>query len=89
MQFDWYKVVNKPEFEALNLVSRKVLIDAEGRGQMEVLITIGNEFGLTANGVFLPANFLSREPYVTDGMACWLEEETGNVFLGFVREDLE
>jgi hypothetical protein len=81
MIYDWYKVINKSEFEATGLVSREVNLILEGVGQRTVLVTIGNYFSITYNGVMLSIGMTDSNPFAFGGCAVYLDAND-DVWLG-------
>jgi len=81
MIFDWYKLLNYNEFISLGLISRTLTVFLEGVGQEDVLVTVGNEFGITFRDAFLPLSFEGQNPFYRDGYAIY-EDPDGNVWLG-------
>lgn len=86
-QYDWYKIFNKEDFEDTELVSKKYNFDLEGLGPKEFLVTKGNTVALTYEGIFLPVQLGDANPYSIDSMAIFLDEETDDVYLGFLVEE--
>lgn len=83
-QYTWYKIFNKAEFEDTELISKKYTLDLENLGPKEVLVTLGNMVSMTYEGIFLPIQLGDQNPYSIDGMAVYLDEETDDVYLGFL-----
>ncbi len=83
MIFDWYKVINKPEFEATGLVSRELTIVLEGIGAKTVLVTVGNYFSLTVDDVMLSIGIglETANPFVFQERAIYLDD-AGDVWYG-------
>lgn len=82
-QYDWYKLFNKTEFEAEELVSRTLLVQLEGRGREQFHITRGNTVAVTYDSdIFLPVNFLEQNPYVQETYAVYLDGND-DVWFGF------
>ncbi len=52
--YDWYKIINKTEFEATGLISREVSVILEGVGTKSFLVTKANYLAITVDEVFLP-----------------------------------
>jgi hypothetical protein len=86
MNYDWYKVFNKTEFEALDLVSKTYTLDMEGIGEKEVLVTKGVELGITYQDVFLPLNLNAVNPFEFEDHAIYIDAND-DVFLGIAVED--
>jgi hypothetical protein len=69
--FNWFKIFNITEFAATGLVSRSLTINLTGIGQKEFLITKGNLYGLTVDGVFLAVDMNENNPNELDGFAVY------------------
>ena len=81
MNYFWYLIFNREEFEALNLVSKTYTLDLEDLGLKSILVTNGNTLGITYNGVYLPVKMNLKNPFEFEGYAVY-EAESGNVYLG-------
>lgn len=81
MIFDWYKLINKTEFEATGLVSRSLDIVLDGIGRVTVLVTVGNYFSITYDGVMLSIGITGENPFVFEGYAVYLDSNN-DVWLG-------
>lgn len=75
MIFDWYKVINKTEFEATGLVSRELEVVLEGLGAKNVLVTVGNYFSITVDDVMLSIGIgtPTSNPFVFEERAVYLD----------------
>lgn len=82
MNYAWYNIFNKDEFDATGLVSRTLNVQLEGRGLEKILVTRGNTVAVTHGGTFLPIDFLDHNPYERDGKAIYLDDDS-EVWLGF------
>jgi hypothetical protein len=87
MIYDWYYIFNADAFSATGLVQRSYLLELDGIGKKEILVTKGNFTGITYEGVFLPLR-LNEEmnPFEFEGFAIYIDDATRNVFLGIVQE---
>lgn len=81
MNYFWYLIFNRAEFEALNLVSKTYDLDLEDLGLKSILVTNCNTLGITYNGVYLPVKMNLKNPFEFEGLAVY-EAESGNVYLG-------
>ncbi len=83
MIFDWYKVINKPEFEATGLVSRELEVVLQGVGAKKILVTIGNYFSITIDDVMLSIGIglPDANPFVFEDRAIYLDDD-GDVWYG-------
>jgi hypothetical protein len=79
--FNFYKIINKPEFELESLKSREVTVILEGLGQKTILVTRVMLFSLVYDGVILPVNLTGEQPFEFGGYASYLDD-AGDVWLG-------
>lgn len=86
MSYTAYKIFNKPEFEALALKSKTYRCNFPDIGEKDVLVTLGNLLAITFEGVFMPINLNSANPYAKDGYAIFLDE-ADDVYLGIEDPD--
>lgn len=86
MEFNWFILFNRAEFEGLDLFSRLLTVTLEGIGEKEILITQGNELAITYEGVFLPVNFTDKNPFLKDSLAVF-EDSNENIWLGVGIEE--
>jgi hypothetical protein len=84
--YDWYKIFNKTEFEALNLVSKVYTLSLEGIGQKDILVTSGISIGMLYEEVFLSLNLNDKNPFEFEDHAIYIDEDD-DVFLGIAIED--
>lgn len=80
--YNWYNIANLTAFLALDIVSQELTLELEGLGQKEILITKGNAVNVLYEGVFLTCQFNDSNPFVFDGMACFIDVDQ-NLWLGF------
>lgn len=87
MTFDWYKVINKAEFEATGLVSREVELILEGVGVKTVLVTMGNLLSITVDEVMLSFGLTEDNPFIFEERAIFVDANS-DVWYGIkVNED--
>lgn len=86
MIFDWFKIINKTEFEATGLVSREIEVILEGVGVKTILVTVGELFSLVYEDVILSIGVTDANPFIFEGLAVYLHEATGDVYLGIETE---
>jgi hypothetical protein len=79
--FDWYKIINKVEFEAEDLPSREVQVVLEGIGQKTILVTKGILISLVYDGVMLSPGLGDENPFYFGGYAAYLAA-SDDVYLG-------
>jgi hypothetical protein len=82
MNYNWFKIFNRTEFDALELTSKTYTLFLEGVGEKDILVTKGNYYGMTYEGIFLCLQMGDVNPYVMDGHAAYLDEATDDVYLG-------
>lgn len=86
MIFNWYKIFNLTEFEALGLVSRTYKLTLNGIGEKEILVTKGNSVNVLYGDAFMPVNFYDYNPFIRGGYAVYKDAETDDVYLGILVE---
>lgn len=87
MEYTWYEIFNTTEFDDLGLISKTYTLNLEGVGQKDILVTKGNLYGITYEGVFVALNMNDQNPFEFDSHAIYVDEDD-NVFLGLpVDED--
>lgn len=84
-QYNWYKVFNSDEFEALGLVSKTYTLNLEGIGTKSFLVTKGDMLSVTYDGVFLSIDSNAHNPFEFDGMAIY-RDDNNDVFWGIEIE---
>ena len=85
MSYTWFKIFNLIEFLALELPSQNLLLELEGLGEKEILVTRGNETGILYEGTFLTLNFNGNNPFAFEGMAVY-QDANSDVWMGFEIE---
>ncbi len=86
--FNWFKIFNRTEFDALGLVSKTYTLELEDIGIKNILVTKGITHGLTYEGVFLSLLLNDLNPFEFEGYAIYLNTETNDVYLGIaIPED--
>lgn len=86
MEYTWYYLINKAEFEEAGLVSMNLSLVLSGIGLRDILLTQGAYLSVLYDDVFLPINMNDRNPYPFDGHAVYLDE-SDNIWLGIAIED--
>lgn len=81
MTFTWFKIFNRAEFIALDLVSKVYILDLDGIGEKEIMVTKGNTYGILYEGVFLSLELQDQNPFAFDGHAIYVDANN-DVFLG-------
>lgn len=85
MDFIWYKIFNTAEFDALDLISKTYTLVLENIGQKDVLVTKGEGYGITYEGVFLSLLLNDLNPFSIDDHAVYVDEND-DVYLGLPVE---
>lgn len=86
MMYNWYKVFNKTEFEALGLVSAEYSFIFKNVGLKSVLVTQGNYLAVKFDDVFLPLNLNDKNPFEFEDRAIYLDEND-DVWVGIAVEN--
>lgn len=86
MAYQAFKIFNKDEFDALDLYSKTYTLDLEGIGQKDILVTKGNLYGITYDGVFLALNQNDKNPFEFEGYAIYMDDNN-DVYLGIEIEE--
>lgn len=81
MIYNWYKIFNKTEFEALGLVSKTYSLNLEDIGNKDILVTKGNYISIQYETVTLPLNLNSKNPFPFEGHAIYIDD-SNDVWLG-------
>lgn len=81
MIFDWYKIINKAEFLAADLVSKEVEVFLEGVGVRNILVTKGNLVSILYEGVFLSIGLTDENPFIFAGHAVYVDDND-DIWLG-------
>lgn len=82
MNYDWFKLFNKIEFEADLIPSRTLVLQLEGRGRETFYLTRGNYTSVGYDDAFLPVSLLDQNPYVQGAYAVYLDG-SDDVWFGF------
>lgn len=86
MIYDWYNVINKDEFIALDIPQKTVEVILEGIGLREILVTKGIEISLLYDDVFLTVNLNGNNPFSFDGHAVYIDANN-DIWLGIEAEE--
>ena len=86
MIFNWFKIFNIGEFDALGLVSRTYTYVLGDLGQKDILVTKGETYGITYDGVFLSVGMIDKNPFSLDGYGVY-KDSNDNVYLGIEVPD--
>lgn len=86
MIYNWFKIFNKTEFEALDLPSKEYLLNLEGVGEKTILVTKGNSVGILYEDVFLLLDLNNKNPFEFDDHAIYVDINN-DVYLGIKVEE--
>lgn len=86
MIYDWYKIFNTAEFDALDVFSKTYFLNLEPIGLKEILVTKGNGVGILYEDVFLLLDLNQKNPFERDGFAIAISD-TLDVYLGIQTSD--
>lgn len=87
MNYDWYFIINKTEFEALDIPSREVQLQLKEAGALKTfLITKGNLTSILVDGIFLSLDLNGEDPFEFEGFAIGSDEDE-NIYYGIAVED--
>jgi hypothetical protein len=84
--FDWYKIFNLDEFNALGLVSKTYQYYFDDLGLQSILVTKGNLVSMTYDGELLPIEFMDMNPFQSGSYAVFIDTDD-NVWLGIEVEE--
>lgn len=80
--FDWFLIFNTSDFTTFEFISKSYTLNLDGIGVKTILVTKGENFGLTYEGVFLQLGLNDENPFKFEGYAVYLNNETNDVYLG-------
>lgn len=84
--YHWYSLFNHAEFIATGLVSRTLVVELEGLGEKQILISRGNKIGITYDDVYLVVDLLTDlNPNVIENYAVY-KDTNNDVWLGILIE---
>jgi hypothetical protein len=67
MNFYWFNIFNKTDFDALNLISKDLTLNLESIGPETFIITKGFETSVVFRDVILPIQFFGKNPTIREG----------------------
>lgn len=85
MTFDWYRIINRTEFEASGLVSKSVNLIMGTLGRKTALVTRGNYTCVTVDGVMLSADLSGTDPFIFGNRAVYVDD-AGDIWFGVLNE---
>lgn len=85
MIYTWYKIFNKTEFEALDLVSKEYEVVLQDIGLKTILVTKNNLISILYEGIFLSINMNDHNPFEFEDHAVYLHP-SNDVYLGIKYE---
>lgn len=85
MQFNWFKIFNRNEFDADALVSQEYTYTLDQIGEKTFLVTQGNLLSVTLDGVMLSLGLGVDIPFEFEGFALY-QDANADVWWGFPVE---
>lgn len=86
MEYNWFKIFNLTDFNALDLTSKEYVLNLEGIGQKSILVTKGKTVSLTYEGIMLAIELNNKNPFEFDDHAIYLDD-SNDVYLGLPVEE--
>lgn len=86
MNYNWFKIFNRADFDLTGLTSRTYTLFLDGIGEKDILVTKANYYAITYEGVFLCLQMGDNNPFALDGFAAYLNQDTNDVYLGILVE---
>lgn len=86
MEYDWFNIFNLTDFNSTGLISRTYSFFLGTLGLKAILVTKGNVVSMLYDGVFLPIQLNSLNPYKIDDRAVFIDENN-DVWLGILNVD--
>lgn len=71
--WDWYRLINKNDFDNTNLWSQELTLILEGRGEKTFLLTHGRYFSVTLDDVMLSVGMNGKNPFVFGNRALYVD----------------
>ena len=81
MNYDWFKIYSLTTFIESGLVSQNLQVLLQGYGVKDIMLAQGVGVNVVYDGVLLPLNFNSKNPYEKDGYAVFVSESQ-DIYLG-------
>lgn len=83
MAVSWYNIGNKAEFEAKGIPQEVFAKELEDLGQQEIVFIKGFSFSVIFMGEMLTPSLNGRNPYDKGKVACYVDPETSDVWVGY------
>lgn len=87
METNWYKIINKPEWESLDLVQQEIVVDLEDIGERTILVTKGNYLSFLYDEVLLTLNMNGENPFAFGEDYLIYLDEDDDVWLGINQHE--
>jgi len=85
--YSWFLIFNLNDFLATELVSKDYALNLETVGQSVFTAFQGNVVSIKYLDEFMPVNMYPEPMYEKLNYAVYRDDETGNVWFGFLVED--
>jgi hypothetical protein len=86
VNYNWFKIFNKTEFEELDLTSKTYTQVLTGVGERDILVTQGIGLGVLFDDVFLPVQLNDKNPFEFEDRAVYIDDND-DVWVGIAIED--
>lgn len=83
MAVNWYNVGNKKTFLEKGIPQESFVVDLEDKGETEIVFINGFNFSVIFNGRMMTPALNGRNPYYTGESTCYVDEENGEVWVGY------
>lgn len=83
MTVNWYHVGNKADFEKKGIPQEVITAELEDAGQQEIVFIKGFSFSVIFKGEMLTPNLNGRNPFDKNGVACYVDPENSDVWVGY------
>jgi len=83
MTVAWYNIGSKDEFEAKGIPQEVFTKELEDLGQQEIVFIKGFSFSVIFMGEMLTPSLNGRNPYDKGKVACYVDPETSDVWVGY------
>ncbi len=86
ISYDWYYLFNLQTFIDAAIVSRSLVVNLPLVGLKTILITSGDTYCITVDGVILSIGLNNKNPFEFDSHAVYFDADKG-VWLGLLHAD--
>ena len=83
VNYTWYKIFNKDDFDALGLPSVEYTVIFEGIGEKTIVAFQGNRLSVLFDDIFLTVNLNSNNPFELDSRGVYIDANN-DVYVGIL-----